>query len=466
VVELEPAIDEMARRCRGMNHDVLNHPKVRRIYNDGREYVFTTDEKYDLVISEPSNPYRAGVAALYTQEFYRQVHDRLNDDGLFLQWVQAYEVNQLTVNTVLATARTVFDHVEVWQTIPGDLQLVCAKHPIQYSAAALRERLAGAVMQDALRLAWRVDDLEGFLAHFMANSQFVDEIGRIEYFPHNTDDRTVLEYGFAKTVGLDTGFSVGLMRQAAVKAGQHRPPLSDESVDWDRVETRRVAFNWMFSGDMAPDQQSAPYLRSLAESLTHFRRNKFREALAAWPAERQPSFGNLEQLVLARCHAELGQAECLELLSELESRYPIESAAIRATYHWRNKDTRQAAAALEQFYEGLARDPWVIGPMVFPTLQLTVEVAKKDPDAAARICKLLTKPLAGYRFEPQRLVVRLLVAQHAGTEYVVDTLAMLEPNVPWNEEIIKLRAEAYTAVKHPLAARAERDWQTLQQHHD
>ena len=78
VVELEPALDEMARRCSELNFNVLAHPRVRRIYNDGREFVLTSKNRYDLVISEPSNPYRAGVAVLYTAEFYEAVRRRLN----------------------------------------------------------------------------------------------------------------------------------------------------------------------------------------------------------------------------------------------------------------------------------------------------------------------------------------------------------------------------------------------------
>ena len=104
VVELEPAIDEMASRCRELNWDVLHHPRVRRIYADGREYVLATKNTYDVVFSEPSNPYRAGVAALYTTEFYEAVSRRLNPGGIFVQWLQAYEVDDATVLTVLATA--------------------------------------------------------------------------------------------------------------------------------------------------------------------------------------------------------------------------------------------------------------------------------------------------------------------------------------------------------------------------
>src|SRR5262249_45118329 len=62
VVELEPAVREMARRCRQVNHDVLAHPKVRQIYNDAREVLLTTTARYDLIVCEPSNPYRSGIA--------------------------------------------------------------------------------------------------------------------------------------------------------------------------------------------------------------------------------------------------------------------------------------------------------------------------------------------------------------------------------------------------------------------
>jgi predicted membrane-bound spermidine synthase len=121
VVELEPATDEMAQRCRELNWDVLNNPRVRRIYNDGREFVFSTNNQYDIIFSEPSNPYRAGVASLYTLEFYQAAKRRLKPGGLFIQWLQSYEADALTVHTVVATARSAFEHVELWQTFRSDL---------------------------------------------------------------------------------------------------------------------------------------------------------------------------------------------------------------------------------------------------------------------------------------------------------------------------------------------------------
>ena len=66
VVELEPAVLEMVRRSSPVNHNVLGNRKVNVIIGDGREFLLTTKDKYDLIVSEPSNPYRAGISSLYT----------------------------------------------------------------------------------------------------------------------------------------------------------------------------------------------------------------------------------------------------------------------------------------------------------------------------------------------------------------------------------------------------------------
>ena len=120
---------------------MLHHAKVRRIYNDAREVLLTSTAGYDLIVSEPSNPYRSGVASLFTREFYLAGRKRLNEGGLFLQWLQGYEIDNHTVRTILATLRSVYPAVELWQTSDSDLLLIGTQRPIAYPAAALRERL-------------------------------------------------------------------------------------------------------------------------------------------------------------------------------------------------------------------------------------------------------------------------------------------------------------------------------------
>ncbi len=100
VVELEPAVLEIARRCAAVNQNVLENPKVKIHIGDAREVLLTSPEKYDLIFSEPSNPYRAGIASLFTAEFYAAVTERLAADGIFLQWLQAYDIDGEAIRSV------------------------------------------------------------------------------------------------------------------------------------------------------------------------------------------------------------------------------------------------------------------------------------------------------------------------------------------------------------------------------
>lgn len=166
VAELEPDILEVARRCAPVNRNVLSNPKVRTIIADAREVLLTSPEQYDLIVSEPSNPFRAGVASLYTREFYQAVSRRLAPGGIFSQWIQAYEIDTQTVRTIYATLASVFPQVETWQTMGKDLLVVCSLAPRNYSVPQLRRRLASEPFRTALLVSWGAIDLEGFLSRF------------------------------------------------------------------------------------------------------------------------------------------------------------------------------------------------------------------------------------------------------------------------------------------------------------
>ena len=463
VVELEPAIDEMAARCRELNWDVLHHPRVRRIYDDGREYVFTTKNQYDVAISEPSNPYRAGIAALYTTEFYQAVRQRLNSGGIFIQWLQAYEVDDATVLTVLATARSAFNHVEVWQTLGSDLQLVCSDTPLGYSAAELRDRIGSDKVHDALTTAWNINDLEGFLAHFVASAQWVDAVARVPFIVRNTDDRTILEYSFAKTAGRRTPFSIESLRERLKASGFHQPLLGD-GIDWNSVEIHRQIFNLLTYGEMSFALLSKPEDRALVEALGRYRNGDFAGAIEGWPQEHRHPSNAVLSLLLARSYAELARPDCLELLSADDERYSIDAAAVRAIYYSRSGNTAQAAESLEMLFSRLADSACLIPVVSDTTFACAIEVAQADRVAAKRLYPLLSRRFASHRFDYMRQHARVLVAAQLGPNEVVDALSELEPHIFWTAEILKPRADAYAAVKHPLARRAERDWQWFERH--
>jgi spermidine synthase len=90
VVELEPDIVAVAQHCEAVNQGVLHNPKVNLIIGDGREILLTSGQRYDVVFSEPSNPYRAGIASLFTSFFYEAVSQRLTEDGIFIHCLLWY----------------------------------------------------------------------------------------------------------------------------------------------------------------------------------------------------------------------------------------------------------------------------------------------------------------------------------------------------------------------------------------
>ena len=239
VVELEPAILHVAEACAPVNRGVLANPKVRIAIGDAREYLLTTRERYDVIFSEPSNPYRAGISSLFTAEFYRAARGCLAPGGVFLQWLQAYEVDSDTVRTVYATLQSAFPQIESWFARTPDLILAATAAPIAYDADVLRARLAREPYRSALADAWGTSGLEGFLSHFIARASFVAGLLDGRPTPLNTDDRNVIEFAFARSLGRDSGYDLDTSRDLARQRQEDTPVFTRGSVDWEAV--RRAA---------------------------------------------------------------------------------------------------------------------------------------------------------------------------------------------------------------------------------
>jgi len=143
-VELEPATVNGSRYFDHVNHRPLNDPRVRLIIDDARTYLRVTPDRYDIIVSEPSHPWVPGVANLFTQEFFTMGRDRLREQGVFVQWLQIYQLSTDSLRSVLATFHKVFPHVLVFQ-VGGvakgkDLILVGSNTPLNLDR--LQERMA------------------------------------------------------------------------------------------------------------------------------------------------------------------------------------------------------------------------------------------------------------------------------------------------------------------------------------
>jgi len=114
VVELEPAMVDASRFFDHLNHRPLQRDGVRVILEDGRIHLARRPQPYDVIISEPSNPWISGVSSLFTQEFFRAARAALKPDGRLLQWVQLYGLSPSAWASILAAIHSEFPYVYVF----------------------------------------------------------------------------------------------------------------------------------------------------------------------------------------------------------------------------------------------------------------------------------------------------------------------------------------------------------------
>ena len=143
-LELEPGTIAASRYFEHINHRPLDDPRTKLIIDDARTFLRVTPNRYDMIVSEPSHPWVPGVANLFTQEFFELGRSHLNDEGVFVQWVQIYQLSTDSLRSVLATYQKVFPHVLVFR-VGGlnkgkDLLLIGSKRPLNLDR--LPERLA------------------------------------------------------------------------------------------------------------------------------------------------------------------------------------------------------------------------------------------------------------------------------------------------------------------------------------
>jgi len=127
-VEIEAGIVEAANRFRPRVERVYADPRSGIHVEDAKTFFSAHDRKYDLIVSEPSNPWVSGVAGLFSGEFYRLVRGRLNEDGLFVQWLQLYEIDLDLVVSVLKAVSANFPDYAVYATNRGDVMIVARRN--------------------------------------------------------------------------------------------------------------------------------------------------------------------------------------------------------------------------------------------------------------------------------------------------------------------------------------------------
>ena len=456
VVELEPVITEVARACAPVNRNVLDNPRVHLRFGDAREVLMTTRQRYDLIFSEPSNPYRAGLASFFTRDFYSSVAARLGEGGLFLQWMQAYEVDDDTVDTVLATLASVFGSVEVWQTQGQDLLLVASVQPRTLDVARFSARTREEPFRTALRVAWRADTPEAVLARYVAGPALARGALRDGVVP-NTDDRNSVEFGFARSIGRGIQFRLARLRSTAARIGADHPAVQG-AVDWARVEDERLSMFSIYDEPIPDELRAPPQARQRTAAHVHYRAGRRAEAARAFLAQPRPPSGSFELGLVAEGLADGGDDAALPFIEAVAAEHPIQAEVVRARLFFRQARHEEAVAVLERALVAYRSDPWPVPRIMHGALDLAENLARDRPDLAPRLFAALDAPFSVYVLDVARLGALLRVAQVLPLATSCRTaLEPLEAHIPWSLEILLYRRNCYEATGDPRAGRADAD---------
>jgi spermidine synthase len=457
VAELEPAIKHVAEVCAPVNESVLEQPNVHVRYGDAREILLVSSDRYDIIFSEPSNPYRSGVASLFTQEFYAAAAGRLDRGGIFLQWVQAYEIDGRTIETIVRTIHSIFGHVQIWQTKDKDMVLVATRAPLAVDVARVRTRVGEEPYRSALAHAWKVDSAEGFLAHFVADEAFATHVATRTHADLNTDDRNVVEFGLARSVG--KGRSEQMAEVIKLAASMQMRDHSFAGA-YDAALVRRFrATSPMIAGTDSEEE------RGLASAVAAYKASRFSDAVSAWRAASggEPR-SHFEALLLAESLAQMGEPSYVTEIERLRAYDPIEASVVEAIYFYRMGRGEDAARLLAEAFVAFRAWPWADWRLMGEATAMadTLATSSLAPTKVAQLEEAFSKPFSMLQIEDLRKwevfrIARWLEPRGCGPKTIA-ALALYEPNVPWRQDVLEPRALCYRAARPSLAGVAARDY--------
>lgn len=470
VVELEAAVLEVARLTAPVNEAVLNHPKVDTILGDAREYLLTSEMHYDLIISEPSNPYRAGISSLYTRQYYQAVLQRLYPDGIFLQWLQGYSVDETTISRVYSTLLSVFPHVETWLTGKRDMILLARLDAPAYDPVALGQRLASEPYARGMQAAWRVEGLEGFLSRFYANQDYSRQMARFDATQLNTDDCPFIEFAMARSLSL--GLFDPCLAWQTMPISLRRPVMAEGAVDWDLVDLFKITLtpNGMpmhraWFSEVTVKSASFHRMEALMLYYALIRTDadypaKLQTAYDTWSLQDGPPVIRDEWLLLGEWAAYFDHETELRAAVKEVRKSSVAEAEILLAMFYASKDPHQAGEHLLTAFREHQADPWPRRSMMVAALMLTPWVAANDSTAALLLFNSLCEPFAVESLKINRLTVLALLADAPGFQGDCrKAFAPSEPHVPWQKSYLRARAQCYERTDDPKAAKARTEFE-------
>jgi len=208
LAEIEPHVVGAARTFGPYNHFVLDDPKLKIVFNDGRNFLMTTKKKFDVITADPIHPWTQGSGYLYTSEYFKLASEHLNPNGIMCQWLPIYELSVKDLQTVVRTFSQAFKYTMTWMT-QYDAEIIGSNSPIIIDEEKLASRIALPAIAEALRPVM-MDSANDFLSFFVMGTDAMNAFSQGATL--NTDDNLFLEYSTPVSVGRNlTGINVAAL---------------------------------------------------------------------------------------------------------------------------------------------------------------------------------------------------------------------------------------------------------------
>lgn len=201
VLEISAEVVEASGFFAEENYRVLEDPRVKLVTADARNFMLASDERFDLIVSEPSNPWISGISNLFTAEFFALASSRLSPDGIMTQWFHAYSMSEDDFRAVLRAFSDQFVHVTIWNTLPGDLVMMGSQQPhsielnhanwVDEEDIAARELTRGGV-----------NSAQQLLQHFIVGGEALKQY--VAGAPINSDKHPIVEFNAPRNLYAST----------------------------------------------------------------------------------------------------------------------------------------------------------------------------------------------------------------------------------------------------------------------
>ena len=199
-LELCPPVVQAAKLFERWNYGVMTDPRVHLIIQDGRNHLLTTPKRYDVITADATHPWSADSWILYTREMYQLVGSRLNETGIFCQWIPLHWMSAADFKCILRTMRAAFPHLSLWYT-GSYVVAIGYMQPIRPDPTIIERRMQPIEIQRDLATVGINSAASLFGLHLISDADIDRFVGE---GPLNTDDFAYLEHAAARCFGRET----------------------------------------------------------------------------------------------------------------------------------------------------------------------------------------------------------------------------------------------------------------------